>query len=452
MRERRVLVVGTTPDYIAYIDKRYSGQALFLTDTAQRVGAAETAPGKESEIVCDLLDKEEVFENLQKHLEKFNQSLSGVTCYDCEWLVLAAELAARFDLPYSPAAAVRAARDKYLSKKTWGENGVRCPRVELLGTSRQAVGLHGRFEGPVVLKPLTGSGSELTFVCYDAQSMMSAVRMIREGLAQRSNLPMYRLDRGEAAGEPEPDYPVLAEEMIAGREYSADFIIEDDRVNIIRVAKKLGEDTLPFGTTRAYEVPAELPSGMDYLMLANRLYEAAQALGFKRAVCMVDFIVSKDEIVFLELTPRIGGDCLPPLVRQCCGLDTIGLALDFAEGKKIEIPSVESWRKHVGLRLFATSGGILSAINCEDAGGDARVKEIYLKRSPGHVIVLPPEDYDSWFLGHVIFEPEPDTGLKAQGDDILKKIKIEVEKRHDRKNTGFFKAGDRAVSSENRSA
>ena len=442
MRERRVLVVGTTPDYIAYIDEHFPGRALFLTDTVQRVGAAEPAPGEADEIVCDLLEKEEVPDLLERHLEKYRQVLSGVACYDCEWLVLASELAARYGLPFPSAAAVRTARDKYRSKKAWAENKVRCPGVELVHDGWQALRLIERFGGPVVLKPLTGSGSELTFMCYDTYCLTSAFQAIKDGLAQRSDWPMYRLEAGR-------NFPVLAEEWVEGREYSADFMVENDRVRLIRVAKKLRDDSLPFGTTRAYEVPAKLPSGISENFLAGKLYEAARALGFNRAVCMADFMIVKNEPVFLELTPRTGGDCLPPLVRKSSGLDTVGLALDFAENKKIDIPPPGQWADHIGLRLFADSSGTLGEINCDGAAADARVKEIYLKRSPGHEIVVPPEDYDTWLLGHVIFAPEPDVNLKKQCDEILKKITIKMEQRHDRKTAGFIASGNRAVHPEN---
>lgn len=440
MPDSRVLVVGTTPDYIAYIHTRYPGRALFLTDHAQRKGSAEAGPGSASEIVCHLRDGAAALSALHEHLEKQRQGLSGVTCYDCEWLSLAAELAEHFGLPFPSVTSVRLSRDKFLTKKKWAERGVRCPQVDLVYTGWQTLRLIERFGGPVVLKPLTGTGSELTFRCHDKYDLVTAFRAITDGLKQRHQHPLYASGSASSTGHA-GDQPILAEEFIKGREYSADFIIDGDDLFLIRVAKKLGDDTLGFGTTIAYVVPARLPGWLTRETLIERLRDAATALGLVRAVCMVDFIISKDEVVLLELTPRIGGDCLPPLVRKSCGLDTIRLALDFAEGRKIDIPAPEQWRELIGLRLFASHGGVLSGIDCRALSRDSRVREIEFRHKPGHRIVLPPEDYDSRLLGHVIFEPRPDQSVAAQCAGVKEKIRFDVEQYHDQKLAWLHKAG-----------
>ncbi|MFH1699461.1 MAG: ATP-grasp domain-containing protein [Candidatus Zixiibacteriota bacterium] len=429
MPDRRVLVVGTTPDYIAYIDKHYPGRALFLTDTIHRTGISETVPDASSEIVTHLSDSSNVPDTIENHLKAKRQSLSGVVCYDCEWLILAATLAEHFDLSFPSVESVRLSRDKYLSKIRWLEKGIRCPRVELINNAWQVSGLTERIGGSVVLKPLTGSGSELTFLCHDNYDSAITFRAIREGLLWRSDNPLYKTNHTNEQKAIEP--VVLAEEFFEGREYSADFIIADTGIQLIRVAKKLRDESLPFGTTAAYVVPAKLPEGINHDELAAKLFNAAEALGLDNAVCMADFIINKNDIVILELTPRIGGDCLPPLIRHCCGLDTIGLAFDLAEGRRISIPSREKWRVMVGLRLFASDNGTLRKIDCTALNDDPRVKEIYLKRIPGHEIALPPDDYDSRILGHVIFEPHPDQQISLQCDQIKEKISIIVEQYHD---------------------
>lgn len=441
MHNRRVLVVGTTPDYIAYINERYRGRALFITDPAQRIGAREPAPDRASEIVCDLSDFDKVMTALRRHVRRFGLSLSGVACYDCEWLILASRIAQQLRLPFPSRQAVQTCRNKYLSKQRWQQHGVLCPRTEYVKTGPEAVRFLDDIGRPMVLKPLSGSGSELTFRCDDPREALSAMRTILNGLRLRSDLPMYRPDNGNDAADPRDT--VLAEEYIDGREYSCDFVLEDSSVTIIRVAKKLRRPGSPFGTTVAYVLPARLPGMLDEDILKNRLREAAQALGLKRAICMVDFMISQDRVVFLELTPRIGGDCLPPLIRQSCGLDTIELALDFAEGRALKIPEKSQWQEMVGLRLFARQGGTLRNFDLRKLSDDSRVKEIVMKRSSGHHITLPPEDYDSWMLGHVIFRPEPKRSIEEQCNELSERLVIHLEPNYDQKLAGFYTASRR---------
>jgi len=451
MPDKRVLVVGTTPDYIAYIHERYRNRALFITDVSHRRGGSEVLPDAASEVVCVLSETEQVLSRLREHLRRYHQTLAGVTCYDCEWLELASVLALEMDLPYSSRQAVTLSRNKYLTKQRWSEAGVRCPHMRLINHSSEAIRFFEQLGGiPIVLKPLSGSGSELTFQCRDKYDIVHSAQIMKAGLKRRSDLPMYR--PGDGTDKLDPRAAILAEEYVSGREYSCDFVIDGGQITIVRIAKKLEGEGKPFGTTAAYLVPARLPGVLDDASLKKSLKKAAKALGLRRAICMVDFMVSRDEIVFLELTPRIGGDCLPPLIRQSCGLDTIGMALDFAEGRRLNIPAPHTWRPMVGLRLFASRAGVLNKVNLDEIKADQRIREVYVKRSPGHVVSLPPEDYDSWILGHVIFELETDRSLTEECEKLKSKIRIEIEPYHDEKFIRIHTQGSGTAKSANTTA
>jgi hypothetical protein len=47
-------------------------------------------------------------------------------------------------------------------------------------------------------------------------------------------------------------------------------------------------------------------------------------------------------------------------------------------------------------------------------------------RKPGHRMALPPEDYDSWLLGHLIFAPDDRSDVETQCRELLDKIIVEV--------------------------
>lgn len=450
MPESRVLVVGTTPDYVALIRERFPERALFLTDVSQYGEKSAYRPGESDELLCDLRDTEGVFSLLERQLSQKQASLSGVSGFDCEWLPLAAEIARRYDLPFPSPESVRLSRDKYLTKRRWIERGVRCPRVKLIRHEGGAIQFIEELEKPLVFKPLTGAGSELTFKCDNASEVASLLHLMGKELVKRSDSPLFRPD--PAAGELENGLLVLAEEFVEGPEYSADFIVDGDKTTIVRTARKIRDRSATFGTTVAYIVPSGMPPGFSVENLSQRLHEAARALDLTRAVCMADFILVKDEIVFLELTPRIGGDCLPPLVLQSCGLDTIGLALDLAEGREWIIPAPEAWRSMVGVRVLASQSGVVAGFRFDDLSTDPRVKEVYLKHPPGHTVVMPPGDYDSRVLGHFIFAPESKRCLKQQCEELRSKLIVDMEPKDDGKLTRFHNAGRRAVQSADSAA
>jgi biotin carboxylase len=313
--------------------------------------------------------------------------------------------------------------------------------VELVHNSAQALSLNDRHGSEIVLKPLTGSGSELTFVCHDSYDLGIAYRALIDGLTRRSKEPMYC----EVKSKTDHSLSILAEQYIDGREYSADFIIDEGNVRLIRVARKIKGDSLPFGTTLGYSVPAVLPGWLSYDELIRELGQAARSLGLFRAICMADIMITHDQLYFIELTPRIGGDCLPSLVRASTGIDTIGLALDFAERLPTFIPPKEEWKAHIGLRLLAAEAGVLASVDGHALAHDPRVKEIYIKHDPGHEIILPPDDYSSWVLGHVVFEADQNLCPKKQCDEISSKMSINVEQYRDQKLSWFHDDGGRSV-------
>jgi hypothetical protein len=142
---------------------------------------------------------------------------------------------------------------------------------------------------------------------------------------------------------------------------------------------------------------------------------------------MLDFIVRGGNAVMIEMAPRPGGDCLPPLLMRSCGMDILGLALDFAAGSPVATSDPSTWRRLAGVRLFASRPGVISRIDANALREDQRVVECHLKRDPGHRVVLPPEDYDSRLLGHVIFEPSAPGKIEDECFEIAAKLEVEVE-------------------------
>lgn len=415
----KVLVVGTTTDYIDWIRTRCPGRALFLTDPSLRATAKEAEPAPAEEILCDLLDYPQVSRLLKRHLRRERLHLDGITSYDCESMELAAYLAGEFHLPYPSVEAVRNCRDKGRSKARWQEAGIPTPRARLIQTPRELVSFLRELEGPCVAKPLTGSGSELIFRCDTPQDCDEVFEKIVEGLEKRRHHRLYGLPSPGAAR-------VMAEEWVAGEEFSCDFLMEHGQVEIIRMAGKIPASDAPFGTTRGYVLPATLPLGMDLEDLRNTLFRAAQALGISRAICMVDFMVRDTDIFLLEMAPRPGGDCLPALLRHGLGLDIILMALDFAQQRPIRLPSEAEPCPCLGLRIHARQGGVLRKIDTGPLPRDPRLLEIQVTREPGHVIQMPPEDYDSWIMGYIIARPFTHTAFEAQCHDLVGQLVMDI--------------------------
>ena len=417
--DRRVLVVGTTTDYVEWIRNCRPGETLFLTDPVLRREAREPAPDPVEEILCDLTEGDEAVRRLADHLVRWGIVPAGVACFDDESMSLASRLAGNHGLPYPSSEAVRNCRDKFRSKVLWEEHGLTAPAVCKVTSAEEAAAFSRATGGPVVLKPIGGSGSELVFRCESEKDCARYFRSIAEGLADRQDHRLYRpfLEDGEG---------VLAEALVRGDEYSCDFMLENGRATLLRLTRKVRFDEDPFGTAKAYSLTGAWPDPIDPARFETVLCRAAQALGLERAICMLDFFVNDGQVVLLEMAPRPGGDCLPSLLRCGCRMDVLQLALDFACQRPLDLNPPGACTSMVGLRLHADREGILEGIDDGALRRDPRVREIVITRLPGHHIKRPPEDYDAWLLGHVIFVPQPGLDITTQCRDLCSKLAVKV--------------------------
>lgn len=416
----RVLVVGTTTDYVDWIRSAHPQRALFLTAPELRNKAVEESPSDAEEILVDPESRDHAAQSLAAHLETHGQYLTGVACFDCEALEPASVIAESYGLEFPAVEAVRNCRDKYASKVIWQENQVPCPAVAVVDTVEDALDFFETCEDGIVLKPLCGAGSELVFRCCTTKECKTYFKSIQKGLKDRRDLPLFK----NQSAEP---HLMLAEAYVEGAEYSCDVFIEGKSLSIIRMAEKIKRSDRPFGTASGYVVPPVKPIPMEEVRFKETLRQAANALGISYGICMVDFIFRKKELMLIEMTPRPGGDCLPDLLKTSSGLDILGMTLDAAEKKKLSINGYAEMPTHVGLRIHAKKAGILKGLSLAELDGDKRVKSIRINRRPGHCITMPPKDYDSWLLGHIIIKPDHSSFPETQSFLIQNRLKVEIE-------------------------
>ena len=409
----KVLVVGTTADYIEWIRTRYPHEALFITAPHVRQAAREPVPDPSEELVWDLSNPAALVHALTAHMETYSQIPDGIACFDCESMVTAARLAQTLGLLYPEESAILNCRDKQIAKQIWQASDIPCPRVWPVHNIDDLMPILNNVTAGLVLKPARGSGSELVFHCRNRKEAETAFHTMVSGLEKRKENPLFA----------HPDHLILAEEQISGPEYSADFILTKTGLTLIRVARKIIPANMPFGTAAGYEIPGKLPLQMPGEMVTHILEKAARALGLDTGICMVDFVITNNRPYLIEMTPRPGGDCLPWLLDISGNLDILKLTLDVARNRTQNLKSFR-FSPHMAIRIHAKKSGVLQAIHCRGLSSDPRVKQIHLIREPGHQIVLPPDDYDSWLLGHVIFDtdgwnfPETRCSLLARCLDI----------------------------------
>lgn len=426
MWAERTMVVGTTPDYIEIIRQRYPNRAFFISDRRQKWAPLHMDSLELSELQADLECPGETRKALGRYLERHRIRPAGVACFDCESLGLSADIARDLGLAFPSRAAVDACRNKFLSKLLWREAGLACPKAALVSSEEEAAEFMGRTGGEAVCKPLTGSGSELVLRCDGKKGAREAFRTLQSRMARHPDRLMYP-HHTAGANSCDPRRTFLMEELIVGTEYSCDFILDKDEAKIIRLARKIPAAGHCLGTVLAYVVPGDPPPGFDLGEFRSQLVSTGRSLGLDRSICMLDFIIQDGKALLIEMAPRAGGDCLPPLIMESSGLDMLGLSLDLAEGRPVKVPPPSSWRRMIGLHLLCGREGVIRNLDMDAVKRDSRVRSVSVIHGKGHRVVLPPMDYGSRLLGHLIFEPAAGEGAESQCRDLLDRFAITME-------------------------
>ncbi|MBN1855047.1 MAG: ATP-grasp domain-containing protein [Pirellulales bacterium] len=414
----RVLIVGTTPDYVDLLRRSHPKKCLFLTESQLRLRAKEPRPGDDEEVLYRWDKQLFAAELLRRHQDRHDMKIAGIACFDCESMLLASRIARKFHLPYPSPAAVSRCRNKYQMKQAWEAGNIPIPRFSVARRSEDAIDFFHEIGQPCIMKPLSGSGSELVF---RIDNEIDCLRIFDKILAQLKTMRLAPLYRSCKEGQES----ILIEECVDGQEYSCDCLMEEGQVHILRLTRKYPLRNGPFGTTQAYELSPDLPEICQDSRIGPVLMDAATSLGFDRALYMVDFLVRDDQPVFLELTPRCGGDCLPFLLRTACDFDIFDLALRFARGSIGNVPICRN-TSAVALRLFADRAGRLEATDLSDVLGDPRVLSATVIKQPGDLISLPPDNYDSWILGHIIYRPDQRRAVAEQNEEMTSLFRMKI--------------------------
>jgi biotin carboxylase len=428
MRFGPAVVVGTTPDYVARIHGGYRGPVLFLLDNRFMGHPLLKTVSEEALIFVQLEDIDETLRALRHCLSRRKMEPQGIACYDCESLVLASSLAEELGKPFPPIDAVIHARNKFESRRRWKEAGLKTPLAAMVSGLKETLEFFDQVSTDIVLKPISGSGSELVFHCENKEDVAHSVHLMEEQLPKRRRNELFREFPASGTGKVDPCASWIVEEFIPGPEFSCDCFLQDDRLTILRETGKVKASDQTFGTVLAYTLPPSYPTGFSPDTLREEVKRAAIALGAAWGHFMVDFIVREGEAVIIEMTPRPGGDSIPELLEAATGQNMLGLHLDIVSGRTREFITPRSPREFfASIHLYAPRAGTITGIDPSAILRIPWVRSFHPKKGPGDRVTLPPEDYDNRVLGFCIITPEPDWDLVSVGRDLQSRLGLSME-------------------------
>jgi argininosuccinate lyase len=215
-----------------------------------------------------------------------------------------AALAARtLGLPGEDPRNLAAARDKTVQRRRFAACGVASPDHREASTARDAVLAAEHLGLPVVVKPVSRSGSIGVRRCGTVRDVAAhAVELLGTTVDER--------------GRPLPAR-ILVESYLDGPEFSVELL--DGEVRAV-VAKHLDQSRGFLET--GHDIPAAVDAGTGAL-LAGSARAALAALGLSWGAAHVELRVVDGRAYVVEVNPRLAGGMIPQAIRAATGQDLI---------------------------------------------------------------------------------------------------------------------------------
>ncbi|GAA3298957.1 hypothetical protein GCM10020295_35880 [Streptomyces cinereospinus] len=237
-------------------------------------------------------------------------------------------------LPGPDGDAVAACRAKDVQRERHRAAGVPVPGFRAVEDAAAAVAAAESLGYPVVLKPVSGSGSVGVRLCRDADNTRQwAHRLLDDGAISR----------------------ILVEEAVAGPEFSVETF--DGRVVTV-VAKHVGP--VPYFVETGHDVPAATP-GSTTRALGETAVRALSALGLGWGAAHTELRWSVGGPVVIEVNPRLAGGMIPVAVRAALGVDLVDAVVARAAGLPAAVTAPGAG--HAAVRFVrATREGRVTAV------------------------------------------------------------------------------------------
>lgn len=215
-------------------------------------------------------------------------------------------IAEKMGLYHNPLDLVSCYRDKSQMRKLFSRYGVSQPSVlfELTNELQMNEVEWDRLPYPVVAKPAEAAGSVLVKICHTADETKSAVREIL-------NFKNSRVTSFSFVGK------ALVEQAIMGPEFSAEVVINQDKIIHTSVTTKVVSKP-PFCDEIGHIVGADLPAHIER-QVHHEIDKIKAAYQVRNGVLHAEFKVKDGQIYFIEVAARIAGDMISELVELTYG-------------------------------------------------------------------------------------------------------------------------------------
>lgn len=298
---------------------------------------------------------------------------------------------------------------KNLFRKFQKEEKFNYPEFYVFNEASKFISTTQKLEGTYIMKPVDRSGSigvKILFCPIKKEDILYVEKQFNE-VKNSSFMKM-----------------IILEEFIEGIEYGGDMFIKDGEIKSFCITNKKLLGVIPIGHT----IPVKLPQKMQNIIKKN-LKSVLDRLKIKNGPVNFDVMVNNNNEVFiLEMSPRLGGNCIPQIIKFGTGFDeikeSINIALDLPPRffrKKISTPAGARILKSLKtgkINYLSPKKDIFSKFS-------TFLKELLYDHKPGENVFK--FDQGNKRIGHFIIVADFLNDLESIIEEIENEIRIVIE-------------------------
>lgn len=322
--------------------------------------------------------------------------------------VLAGAIAAEaLGLPHNPPSAVAATRNKVALRRALRDH-VAQPAYQVLERGSDVGAIAAELGFPVVVKPLSRSGSQGVIRADDEAGVRRAERRIRMILAKCGV---------------NPNEPLLVERFVTGPEVAVEGILVGGELTVLAVFDKPDPLDGPFFEETIYVSPSRLHPEV-VSAVTDLVTRAAAGLGLVTGPVHAEVRVSRGVPVLIELAARpIGGHCGRALRFGLLGTSLEEVLLRAATGGRIDRAAPGA----IGALMLPipASGRLVSVQGIDEAAAIPNVDGVEVVVPIGERIEAVPDG--DRYLGFAFAAADDPGDVEAALRAVMGTVRVEID-------------------------
>jgi phosphoribosylamine-glycine ligase len=260
---------------------------------------------------------------------------------------------------------IESVNNKFMMRKKFDLAGIHNLKFDLIKNKEVLDKFTDECRFPIVLKPLSASGSKGIHVVNNKRESFEAFRNMK-------NMGI------EIA---------IAEEFIEGDEYSVEAFSQNGEHYVLCVTKKYKNAITCVET--GHSLPAKLNKEIEKEII-NYVRQALTILEVDTGITHTELFITKDGPIIVESHLRMGGDCIPILIKEALNIDMIDIWMNAIVEDKNYVPVPQSKEDQFAAVWFKESqveGKVVAVNNIAEVEEMEGVIKIELQKKVNDIVI-----------------------------------------------------------------